>query len=265
MTERTDGPRESVSDSVLRDLFNNPIDQGYRPGLPVHDNEWWKRLLALVLVIVLTTGATWSAVALRHARTAAGSPTQELQAKVESRIETQGLLQSEVDRLQEQINVVHASVLPVDPDAVAATNQLRLASSTIPVSGPGITVSLDDSNATTANERLRDFDLQVITNALWESGAEAIDINGQRLSSNSAIRSAGSAILVNLTPLVPPYVISAIGDPHQLQVELARSRAASHLATLRDTFGVRVSIDTHDQLSLTAAREATLRFAEPVP
>ena len=46
-----------------------------------------------------------------------------------------------------------------------------------------------------------DRDLQVIVNGLWAAGAEAIAVNGQRLTACSAIRSAGEAILVDFRPL----------------------------------------------------------------
>ena len=36
-----------------------------------------------------------------------------------------------------------------------------------------------------------------LVNGLWQAGAEAISINGQRLTSTSAIRFAGQAILVD--------------------------------------------------------------------
>ena len=79
-------------------------------------------------------------------------------------------------------------------------------------------------------------DLQFVTNALWESGAEAVSINGKRLTSTSAIRFAGSAIIVDFRPLTRPYVITALGDPQALPGGLRRRRrrhlpvdAAQHL------------------------------------
>ena len=60
--------------------------------------------------------------------------------------------------------------------------------------------------------RVRDRDMQRVVNGLWESGAEAISVNGQRLTALSAIRAAGDAILVDNKPLVPPYTVLAVGD-----------------------------------------------------
>ena len=54
-------------------------------------------------------------------------------------------------------------------------------------------------------------DLQNVANALWAAGAEAIAINGQRLTATSTIRAAGNAILVDFRPVTSPYEVSAIG------------------------------------------------------
>lgn len=267
MTQESDtrSVSDSVSGSVLRELLTNPIDYGYRAELPVHDNSWWKRLLSLVVISVLTMLAVWAAYDLRETRSGLESPTLHLREQVTGRLELQSLLQTDIDLLRRELDDAHRGVLPQDPAAEDSSLQLRLASSSTALTGPGIAIALDDSGATSESERLRDYDLQIIVNALWAAGAEAIDINGQRFSSSTAVRSAGSAILVNLTPLVPPYTVSAIGDPTDLQVEFARSGASSHLAVLRDSFGLKVAVDSAERLDLSAAHEIAPRFAEQLP
>src|SRR5690606_12738671 len=89
---------------------------------------------------------------------------------------------------------------------------------------------------------VQDLDLQVVATALWSAGAEAVAINGHRLTTLSAIRSAGRAILVDLAPLARPYTIEAVGDPQGLQAGLARTTGGAHLAGLRSTFGIAVDI-----------------------
>ena len=66
-----------------------------------------------------------------------------------------------------------------------------------------------------------DIDLQILVNGLWESGAEAISINGHRLSNLTAIRGAGDAITVDYRSLTRPYQIEAIGDPRTLPASFA--------------------------------------------
>lgn len=90
--------------------------------------------------------------------------------------------------------------------------------------GPGVKLVVDDAKDTeqggggpressgfSDTGRVRDRDMQRVVNGLWESGAEAVSINGQRLTSLSAIRAAGDAILVDNKPLVPPYTVLAVG------------------------------------------------------
>ena len=104
-------------------------------------------------------------------------------------------------------------------------------------------------------------DLQIVVNGLWEAGAEAISVNGQRLTSRSAIRFAGEAILVNYRPLARPYRISVIGDPDDLQAEFAANDGGAYARALQDNYGIRVSIDAAKSLSLPAATSLTVREA----
>ena len=59
--------------------------------------------------------------------------------------------------------------------------------------------------------QIHDTDLQLVVNALWAAGAEAVAINDSRLVATTPIRAAGDTIVVNFRPLSPPYEVSAIG------------------------------------------------------
>ena len=85
-------------------------------------------------------------------------------------------------------------------------------------------------------------DLQIIVNGLWGAGAEAIAINGQRLSSTAAIRFAGQAIIVDFRPLARPYVITALGDPQGMQQIFEPSFAGVYLDQLTQEFQIRSSL-----------------------
>ena len=111
--------------------------------------------------------------------------------------------------------------------------------------------------------RVRDRDMQRIINGLWESGAEAVAINGQRLTSLSAIRAAGDAILVDNKPLVPPYTILAIGDGQRLSTAFQDSADGQYLHALVENFGIRSGITAEGDVRLPAAPSLTVRTAEP--
>ena len=93
------------------------------------------------------------------------------------------------------------------------------------VHGPGVSVTLQDSKRRTNSPRssldpsnglVHDFDVQSVLNELGQSGAEAISINAQRIIGRTSLRCVGPTILINNIPLVPPYVINALGDADTL-------------------------------------------------
>ncbi len=93
------------------------------------------------------------------------------------------------------------------------------------VEGEGVTVVLKDSaersgENSSANYVIHDRDLRDIVNELIGSGAEAISINGERISSKSAIRCVGPTITINNNYYAPPFTIKAIGDPDTLEAGL---------------------------------------------
>lgn len=104
-------------------------------------------------------------------------------------------------------------------DRAAAEVQRALAeqAGTIPLGGPGLVVSLAPSDRPAPSTedagayQIHDTDLQLVVNALWASGAEAISVNDSRLVATTPIRSAGGTIIVNFRPLSPPYRVTAIG------------------------------------------------------
>ncbi|KNZ68622.1 hypothetical protein Tfer_2796 [Thermincola ferriacetica] len=100
---------------------------------------------------------------------------------------------------------------------------LKFRAGLVKVSGPGIKITLNDQEqARTAKDpeyyMIHYSNILYIVNDLRSAGAEAIAVNGIRVVTNSDIRCAGSIILVNTRRLAPPYVITAIGDPEQLEM-----------------------------------------------
>jgi hypothetical protein len=80
---------------------------------------------------------------------------------------------------------------------------------------------------------ISDRNLQDLVNALWAAGAEAVDVNGQRLTALTAIRSAGEAVLVDFRPLSPAVRRAGVGDAADLQVELLDGPTGRRLTTVR--------------------------------
>src|SRR5690625_3662597 len=134
--------------------------------------------------------------------------------RVEQRQESVDELRAVVDELtQAQTDV------DVEYDREAA-ERLALAAGTVEMSGPGIAVELTDApaDALRNNRNLRpddlvvhQQDLQAVVNALWAGGAEAMTIQGQRVSATSAVRCVGNTLMLHGRLYSPPYRIEAIG------------------------------------------------------
>lgn len=90
--------------------------------------------------------------------------------------------------------------------------QLQILNGELPVSGPGITVTI------TRDAPLLHYDLVDLVNELWATGAEAIAINDHRITVNTHIQQySADEILVNKEKLLFPCIVKAIGDPHTLE------------------------------------------------
>jgi uncharacterized protein YlxW (UPF0749 family) len=100
-----------------------------------------------------------------------------------------------------------------------------------------------------------------VVNALWASGAEAVALNGERLTSASAVRCAGNTLLLHGTLHTPPYRIAAIGE---IGASLAARPGMDRLAAAADAFGLELEVEA--EVVRLGAGPATFRrhVAEPV-
>jgi uncharacterized protein YlxW (UPF0749 family) len=147
----------------------------------------------------------------------------------------------------------------------AQVRRLSVLAGTSRVHGPGVAVVVDDAPNAGANDRAKvlDSDLQRLVNGLWQAGAEAIAINGQRLTSLSSIRKAGSAITVNYHSLDRPYRVLAIGDPDTLPARFAETDGGQAWFDLHQQVGLRFAIHTRQALELPRATP-DLHYARPI-
>lgn len=147
--------------------------------------------------------------------------------------------------------------------AIAAKRlaRLRFAAGFTARSGRGVVLSISDAPTNpdvpaggTQLGHIMDRDLQLIVNGLWKSGATAISINGRRLTSTSAIRSAGEAILVDYRPLLQPYVISSLGkNSDTLAGRFRNDQGGYLLEQLSSQYGVIWSLEIADNVVVPAA------------
>jgi uncharacterized protein YlxW (UPF0749 family) len=170
-------------------------------------------------------------------------------------------LQRRIVRLREQIVVLQSAYDEASDDARAAENRVERLGAIAgfhAVSGPGVVITVNDAPD---GEAVRDEDLATLVNGLWEAGAEAIAINGKRLTARSALRNSGAAINLNgPPPLSPPYVVSAIGNPRTLEADLLDTSSGLEFSNLADVLGFPVKRQNVDDLTLPAASQHLLRL-----
>ncbi len=145
----------------------------------------------------------------------------------------------------------------------------NMAAGLTPVTGAGIIVTLNDSlHVLQPGEDpnaylIHDNDLLSIVNELKVSGAEAISVNGQRLTAMSEIRCAGTTILVNMNKIGPPFEIKAIGNPQLLEGGLAIN--GGKLEELK-LFGLQTNMTKQDNIDIPAyTGPLKFHFASPTP
>lgn len=256
----------AASMSLLTQLLANPLDAGYTDySEEAHGLlRWWQRLLVLLFSLALGLGSVAGVGALRDAN--AHSATSALVDQAQSKRATVESLQDEVQSLSSQVNAAvgtQGAVPALDPD-------LALANSLTEVTGPGLVVTLKDSESAATLAKgvrgaVRDLDLNIVVNALWSAGAEAIAINGIRIGPGTFIRTAGSVILVNITPVQSPYEVSAIGDANALSVALVRGSTGDFLSSAESVNGITVKTAADSTLELPGLDLRTTREAEAIP
>jgi uncharacterized protein YlxW (UPF0749 family) len=268
--------------SLLTEVIRNPLDPGYQAAADRRARTGQPRrspgstVAITLLAVVLGVVVTWSVIELRAPQPDAVAARQVLAEQIVERSAEVEQLRAQSTELTGQIAVLQQEALSdADSPLLDRLAEDSLRAGTTAVTGDGLRITLTDAPVVDGEEdpdsRVRDSDLQIVVNGLWASGAEAIAVNGERLSSTTAIRTAGDAILVDVVPLVGPYTVEAIGDPQDLQTRLARTSAGQLLAVLQSTYGIRTQITSQQDLELPGGPTVTLRSAElpagvvPVP
>lgn len=267
--------------SLLTHVMDHSLDEGYAEAAARREAEGTAGLprtlkaklgLAAGLVIAAMV-VTLGAAEARFAAPVLAKERQELIDRVERADERADGLERDIDRLRTDVAARQRAALKQPGGGQGEL--VALLSGATEVRGPGIKLVVDDAKSASSGDgggprestgfadtgRLRDRDMQKIVNGLWQSGAEAVSINGQRLTALSAIRAAGDAILVDNRPLVPPYEVLAVGDKKRLGTAFQDSADGQYLHVLQESYGIRYTLSAADEVRLPAASSLTVRTA----
>ena len=262
--------------SLLRALTANPYDvealrEDEHPAAEAAPPDTTAmRGLTLVLALVLGFAVAVSVIDLRREASAEDSPRAVLEQEVRETREEAEQLEARQEELEARIADAQGEVLA--DDDTERSERLESIEGVGPgaaLAGPGVVLVLEDSAplppspGTTDGtvNRVTDGDVQLAVNGLWAAGAEAVAVNGERLTSTSAIRTAGSAILVDFRPLSPPYRITALGDAQALREGVEAGEGGAYLEEISTRFGIRVSWEQGEELTVPARTAGTLREA----
>ncbi|MET0694985.1 MAG: DUF881 domain-containing protein [Propionibacteriaceae bacterium] len=257
---------------LLNQIIRHPVDPDYalvaqRSEQPAH-RRW-----AFVLVAVVI-GAMFAVAALQTTRTAPALAVErtELIGRIQTAEAQQDALRNRSTALADEIAKLRAAGLGTDDDdraLEAQINTLDAVVGNVAVTGPGLALTVDDAPAANGDgaaedgrDRVLDIDLQSMVNGLWQAGAEAISINGHRLSNLTAIRGAGDAITVDYRSLTRPYRIEAIGDAKTLQARYVESAGGAWWNELAQNRGMRYEISSVKEMTLSADPGMVLRYAK---
>lgn len=269
--------------SLLTNVMDHSLDEGYAEAaarkkadgtgaLPKTLRAKLGLAAGLVLAaLVVTVGAAQA----RVAAPVVAKEREELIDRIDRETSAADKLEDGIDKLRDDVSARQREALKKHGGDQGEL--VGILAGAIEVHGPGVKLVVDDAKEADeggngdAREtsgfsdtgRVRDRDMQRVVNGLWESGAEAISINGQRLTALSAIRAAGDAILVDNKPLVPPYTVLAVGDGERLRTEFQNSGDGQYLDALRKNFHIRTGISVEDDLRLPAAPSVIVRTAQP--
>jgi len=275
-----------VASGLLRDLLEQHLEPGYRAAAsrraevpPSARSRRWGLIVRFVVLLAL--GLLFAAA---YVQASAGAPQA---ARTRAALADDARVRAALtDRLQRQATTERGRLSAQRAEALRATTagsqadaalrDLEAAASLTAVRGEGLVVTVGDAGQRNdpvtgdpaqsdpaAAGHVQDRDVAELVNALWAAGAEAISVDGQRLSPTSTIRSAGGAILVDFRPVSSPYEIRAIGNAGRMQARFADSDVARSFVTFIDLYGIKFSTRRAKAISVPAASATELKFAAP--
>lgn len=275
---RTRRRRKTNDDSLqlIDDLVNRPMDPMFSDSRLVHEHRstfsiWFNRIV--VFIICVGVGFACSLFVQQLQSDPRKQVRQTLATQLENRNSQIDELTTDVNDLRSQVDEQSKKISgSVKSDTLI---QDEMVNGATVVEGEGITMTLADPIAASQSDQssstrvgtstnirvITDLDLQQLVSLMFQNGAEAIAINGNRLGAQTSIRKAGGHILIGMTAIQSPYTIEAIGD----KSALAEAMGKKKLASLYDSFkeaGIYPQVSKSNSITLEAAVTGEVKYAE---
>jgi uncharacterized protein YlxW (UPF0749 family) len=167
-------------------------------------------------------------------------------------------LQRQVERLTKQAGTRDTAVAA----AQSAGDAGVLSAGLVPLTGPGVVITLDDAparpngslpvNARPDDLVIHQSDVQAVVNAVWAAASDGVAVMDQRLIATSAVRCVGNTLLLQGRTYSPPFVITAIGDAAAVRAQLAVSPQVGDLQRAVDAYGLTFSVRERSAVTVPA-------------
>ena len=219
------------------------------------------RAAVSVLVVTCASGALFTISALANRDSSVPAAEPGLVSLVRD-------AQKDVDALGAQVASLKSEVDSYAKPDTAARAPERTASPALSgraLRGPGVTITLTDAPTQVIPEGvsvndlvIHQQDIEDVMNALWASGAEAMSVQGVRVTGRTVIRCIGNVILVDGQSFSPPYRISAIGDPDELRTKVDQDRRIVNYKAYVALYGLGWDMSVEDEILLPEASTNTV-------
>ena len=263
---------EHVTLPLLTVLGRQALDEDYRhvAAQRAATGVRPRSLRGPAIAVVALFGLLIVTAAVQTSRDAATTERgrEELIKQINDRRDEVGEREQTISSLRAENTRLAGSVDDLAGDERSASNRSDLLGATTgfrPVTGDGVRIVVDDSADGSKDGRVRDEDLATLVDGMWAAGAEAISVNGYRLTNVAPIRNVGKAIHIRSRPIKAPYTVLVVGDQDKLQARFAENSAGLAWYNLQASFGIQFSMKNADNLSLPGSTTPQLRSAEQAP
>ena len=192
----------------------------------------------------------------------------DLLVLLDSLQQREAALNSEVADLQRTLASLQAS--GTSDQAAIENAKARLAAlsiliGTVAATGPGVTLTIEDTATGLAPETMLD-----VINELRNAGAEAMEVRGSqgdpkisvRVGVDTWVGGTPGALVIDGQTVNPPYTVVAIGDPPTLAAAMNIPGGAMDSV---ERVGGKMEVQQSDQVDVTALRQPKARqYAQPV-
>lgn len=219
--------------------------------------------MAVVAVVALATGFVLTGQVKAQLLTPSNEVAryQALVRSVQDLESTNADYRKQISALREQIDALETQAAGRSAQTQALQSEvadLRAHAGLTAMHGPGVEVDLrsgvpGSSTAGTTGYLVNYEDVQDVVNLLYAQGAEAIAVNGRRITPLTAFSgSAGQIVIDQGPPLSSPLVVVAVGDRNRMEAALDDPSALPDIRAREVQYDLKLTFTGSPDLSLPA-------------